>query len=202
MLINMSLKEYINDLSSDSPAPGGGAAAALTGAQGIALTMMVANHTKGKKKYSEFEDLICEALDKGEKLKKSFLAGVDADKEAFGKVAAAYAMVHVTEEEKEARRQAIAEASVSAAMAPFQVMKDGIEGLELTLSLMGKSNKNLVSDLYVAAIHLEGAVTSAAYNVFANTGSFKDKKKGEMLDEEARQMLKRSSELKDSILGR
>ena len=111
-------------------------------------------------------------------------------------------MVHGTEEEKEARRQAIAEASVPAAMAPFQVMKDGIEGLELTLSLMGKSNKNLVSDLYVAAIHLEGAVTSAAYNVFANTGSFKDKKKGEMLDEEARQMLKRSSELKDSILGR
>ena len=51
MLINMSLEEYINDLSSDSPAPGGGAAAALTGAQGIALTMMVANHTKGKKKY-------------------------------------------------------------------------------------------------------------------------------------------------------
>lgn len=202
MLINMSLEEYINDLSSDSPAPGGGAAAALTGAQGIALTMMVANHTKGKKKYSEFEDLICEALDKGEKLKKSFLAGVDADKEAFGKVAAAYAMVHDTEEEKEARRQAISEASVPAAMAPFQVMKDGIEGLELTLSLMGKSNKNLVSDLYVAAIHLEGAVTSAAYNVFANTGSFKDKKKGEMLDEEARQMLKRSSELKDSILGR
>lgn len=202
MLINMSLEEYINDLSSDSPAPGGGAAAALTGAQGVALTMMVANHTRGKKKYSEYEDLICEALDKGEKLKKSFLAGVDADKEAFGKVAAAYAMVHGTEEEKEARRQAIAEASVPAAMAPFQVMKDGIEGLELTLSLMGKSNKNLVSDLYVAAIHLEGAVTSAAYNVFANTGSFKDKKKGEMLDEEARQMLKKSSELKDSILGR
>lgn len=201
MLVDMTLKAYVDDLSSDSPAPGGGAAAALTGAQGAALVMMVANHTKGKKKYQEYEELIASALEDGQKLKESFLRGVDADKEAFGKVAAAYAMPKDTDEEKAARKESIAEASVPAAEAPLQVMRDGLAGLELTYSLMGRSNKNLVSDLYVAAIHLEGAVASAAYNVFANTPGFKDRDLGQKMSDEAEEILRKSAEMKDKVLN-
>ncbi|MBR3200871.1 MAG: cyclodeaminase/cyclohydrolase family protein [Mogibacterium sp.] len=89
---DFSIKEYLERLGSGAPTPGGGAAAALTSAQGAALIMMVANHTIGKAKYAEFEELNKDILSEAEILLGSLTDGIDNDAEAFGKVSAAYAL--------------------------------------------------------------------------------------------------------------
>lgn len=89
---DFSIKEYLVRLGSGAPTPGGGAAAALTSAQGAALIMMVANHTIGKAKYAEFEELNKDILSEAEILLGSLTDGIDNDAEAFGKVSEAYAL--------------------------------------------------------------------------------------------------------------
>ena len=89
---DLSIEEYLKRLGSGAPTPGGGAAAALTSAQGAALIMMVANHTIGKPKYAEFEELNKDILSEAEVLLGSLTEGIDNDAEAFGKVSEAYAL--------------------------------------------------------------------------------------------------------------
>ena len=89
---DISIEEYLKRLGSGAPPPGGGAAAALTSAQGAALIMMVANHTIGKPKYAEFEELNKDILGEAEVLLGSLMDGIDNDAEAFGKVSRAYAL--------------------------------------------------------------------------------------------------------------
>ena len=138
---DISVKEYLERLGSGDPTPGGGAAAALMSAQGAALIMMVANHTIGKPKYAEFEELNKEVLGEAEVLLKSLTEGADNDADAFGKVSAAYAMP----KDDENRAAEIASASVLAAEAPLVVMEDSLAALRLAAKLKGRSNKNLES---------------------------------------------------------
>jgi formiminotetrahydrofolate cyclodeaminase len=88
----VNIEDYLQQLGSGAPTPGGGAAAALTSAQGAALIMMVANHTIGKPKYAEFEELNRDILAEAEVLLGRLMDGIDNDAEAFGKVSAAYAL--------------------------------------------------------------------------------------------------------------
>ena len=89
---SISIEDYLRQLGSGAPVPGGGAAAALTSAQGAALIMMVANHTIGKPKYAEFEELNTFILEEAEALLGKLETGMDRDAEAFGKVSEAYAL--------------------------------------------------------------------------------------------------------------
>ena len=162
---NVSIAEYLKRLGSGAPTPGGGAAAALTSAQGAALIMMVANHTIGKAKYAEFEELNKDVLAEAEVLMGSLMDGIDNDAEAFGKVSAAFALPKTDEEKRTAE---IAAASVLAAEAPLMVMEDSLAALRLAASLKGRSNRMLESDIYVAARCFEAGIRSASYNVKAN----------------------------------
>lgn len=206
-LKRLGIDEYLERLGSGAPTPGGGAAAALCSAQGAALVMMVANHTIGKPKYAEFEELNKDILSEAEVLMKSLTDGIDNDAEAFGEVSRSYGMAksfsdiqidRVSAEIErlkgcgysvddigddgmtaeiidqieyalgEERKAAIASASVLAAEAPMMVMEDSLAALRLAATLKGRSNKNLESDIFVAARCLYAGITSAAYNVNVN----------------------------------
>ncbi|MBQ6501943.1 MAG: cyclodeaminase/cyclohydrolase family protein [Mogibacterium sp.] len=162
---DINIEDYLKRLGSGDPTPGGGAAAALTSAQGAALIMMVANHTIGKPKYAEFEELNKDILSEAEVLLGSLTDGIDNDAIAFGKVSAAYALPKTDEEKRSAE---IASASVLAAEAPLMVMEDSLSALRLAATLKGRSNKMLESDVFVAALHLYAGIRSAYYNVEAN----------------------------------
>lgn len=194
-LIDLNLKDYNELLASDAPAPGGGAASALAGAQGVALSLMVINLTLGKEKYVEFEPLCRELKEKGEALMADLILGIDQDKDAFNLLSAAYKMDKHTEEEKEIRSQAIGEATIGATAVPLEAMKQGLEGLKLTILLIGKSNKSAVSDLGVAALNLLSCVKGAWLNVLINLPSIKDsalaqefKARGQILYEESEKL--------------
>ncbi len=162
---DINIEDYLKRLGSGEPTPGGGAAAALTSAQGAALIMMVANHTIGKPKYAEFEELNKDILSEAEVLLGSLTDGIDNDALAFGKVSAAYALPKTNEEKRSAE---ISAASVLAAEAPLMVMEDSLAALRLAATLKGRSNRMLESDIFVAALHLYAGIRSAYYNVEAN----------------------------------
>lgn len=199
-LVNTEISEYIEVLSSEAPAPGGGAVAALTAAQGAALIMMVANLTIGKKKYAEYEELNIGARDEARTYLEQLMKGVDEDKEAFEQVSKAYSMAKQTDSEKAARREAIAIDSVGAADAPLKLMRAGVCALRLAADMIGKSNANLVSDLYVAALNLNAGVQAASYNVAANIPYIADRELAASWGAEAGELAGAAAELAGQIL--
>lgn len=197
MFREMTIKNWFEELKSDLPAPGGGGVAAMSGANGIALIMMVANHTVGKVKYADFEELNRDTIDECEVLLQRMIDGIGNDKVAFEKVTNAYGLPRSTDEEKTERSRIIAEASVGAAEAPLAVMRDAVRGLELAKGLLGLSNPNLESDIYVAALCLNAAIKSAKYNVDANMSGIKKKdvKLAEEMAAEAEELIAKAKEL-------
>jgi len=194
-LIEMTVNGYMDALSSGSPAPGGGSASALIGAQGASLLAMVGRLTLGKKKYIEFEETASMAISEGEQLKRELLEAVDRDTEAFNLVSAAYGMPKEFEQEKAARRAAIAKASLAATLVPLKTMELGTRGLEIARSLAGKSNKSAASDLGVAALNLLACVSGAWLNVQINLGSLESGQTAESLREQGRGLMARADAL-------
>ena len=173
-LADLKVTEFVDLLASDAPAPGGGSAAALEGAIGAALTAMVCGLTKGKKKFAEFNDLAVEAEVKALALKDRFVDVMDRDTEAFNVVSAAFGMPKETDEEKAARSAAIQKGLEGCTATPFEMMEIAVETLELTDSILGKSNDSAASDLGVSALSLRAAIQGAWLNVLINIGSLKN----------------------------
>lgn len=201
-LTEFTVKSYLDSLSSQAPAPGGGAAAALSGAQGIALTLMVINLTLGKKKYQEWEALCTEVKEAAEPLLQDLMAGMEKDKNAFNQLSAAFKLPKETEEEKKERSRIIGDATLLATEVPLEAMEQGYQGLLLTEKVIGKSNPTAVSDLGVAALNLLACVKSAWLNVLINLPGIKNEelaaefqKKGKRLYEEAEQLANRIYDL-------
>lgn len=173
-LVDMTVKDYLDLLKSDAPAPGGGSVSALSAAQGVGLVAMVADLTIGREKYAEYQD-VCQSAKAGAlKLYAEFVEGIDKDTEAFNKVSAAYKLPKDTDEQKAARSAAIREANVGATEVPFETVKLCLEGLKVTETMVGRSNPNAASDLGVAALNLLAGIRGAWLNVKINLPGIKD----------------------------
>ena len=173
-LIDMTVKDYLDLLKSDAPAPGGGSVSALTGAQGLALMLMVADLTLTKEKYQADHELCQKAKEEGQPLYQSLSEAMDKDTDAYKMVFAAYKLPKETDDDKAARSKAIGEANLLATQVPFEVMSQSFEGLKLVSKLVNHSNTNAASDLGVAASCLETAVKGAWLNVSINLPGVKD----------------------------
>lgn len=173
-LVDMTVKDYLDLLKSDAPAPGGGSVSALSAAQGVGLVAMVADLTIGREKYAEYEEVCKAAKEEALKLYSAFIEGIDKDTEAFNKVSAAYKLPKNTDEEKAARSAAIREANVGATEVPFETVKLCLDGLKITETMVGKSNPNAASDLGVAALNLLSGIRGAWLNVKINLPGIKD----------------------------
>ena len=198
-LADLTVTEFTALLASDAPAPGGGSAAALEGAIGAALTAMVCGLTKGKKKFAEFNDLAVEAEVKALALKDRFIDVMDRDTEAFNVVSAAFGMPKATDEEKAARSAAIQKGLEGCTATPFEMMEIALETLELTDSILGKSNDSAASDLGVSALSLRAAVQGAWLNVLINIGSLKNKELAEDYRVKGEALLAKALPLADKI---
>ncbi len=187
-LIDMQVNEYLEVLKSDAPAPGGGSVSALAGAQGVGLFMMVADLTLGKEKYADYQEVCREAKEKGMALYEELVEAVDKDTEAFNLVAAAFKMPKETDEEKAARKKAIADGTLVSTQVPFRTMELGYEGLCLAQTMIGKSNPNAASDLGVAILNLTACIKGAWLNVKINLPGVKDEEKAAYYAEEGQKM--------------
>lgn len=174
MLAEMSVKGYIAELSSNSPAPGGGSVAALSGAQGAALLSMVGELTVGKKGYEEVEAQIKALGEKAAASARELVRLMDVDTEVFNQVMAAFKMPKESDEEKAARTAAIQQAYKAAADVPMTVARECLEVLKLCPEAFAKGNKNALSDVGVAAHSAWCGLKGALLNVMINLGGIKD----------------------------
>jgi formiminotetrahydrofolate cyclodeaminase len=166
-----TLKSYLDDLASSSPAPGGGSVAALAGAMGAALTSMVCHLTMGKKKYAAVEGEMRDVLAQAEGLREQFTDLAEKDTAAFNKVIEAFGLPKDSEAQKALRSAAIREATKEATLVPLEVMRHCIDALALAQIVAAKGNANSVSDAGVSALMLHAACESAALNVKINLAS-------------------------------
>jgi formiminotetrahydrofolate cyclodeaminase len=174
MLIDKPVSKFLNELASNTPAPGGGSVAALAGAVGAALASMVCNLTIGKKKYAEVQDEMKTVLEQTEQLRKELTGLIDKDTEAFNAVMAAFGLPKGTEQEQAARSSAIQEATKAATLIPLSVMRACEKGLRHARTVAQKGNKNSASDAGVAALMLQAGCAGAALNVRINLGGLND----------------------------
>lgn len=198
-IADMSIKEYLDILKTDAPAPGGGGVSGLTAAQGISLTLMVIELTLGKKKYEEYMELIEKSRERALELYEELAVAADEDREVFLKLSEAYALPKETEEEKKIKQQVLGERSLAATEAPYKVMELSLEGLEITEKLVGKSNKMAVSDLGVAAACFLAACKSAWLNVKINLPYLTDKDRAQAFEKGGRNILEKVTELSEKI---
>jgi len=174
LLSDMSLKEFLEKLSSNEPAPGGGSAAALAGSIAASLGCMVTNLTIGKKKYEEVEEEMKNLKVKLEEYREKFLQQMEEDAEAFNKVIEALKLPKSTEKEKRVRNERIQEKTKKATLVPLQIAKDGLELMELSGVIIEKGYKMAKSDAAISLVMAKTAVDGGLYNVKINLPSIKD----------------------------
>ncbi|RHW41601.1 sugar ABC transporter substrate-binding protein [Neobacillus notoginsengisoli] len=198
-LVDLKVTEFIEKLGSNEPAPGGGSASALVAAVGAALTRMVTELTIGKKKYEEYSEEMKNILSEMKTLNNKLLAAIDADTEAFNKVAAVFGLPKETEGEKTARKDAMQVALKYATQVPFHTMELIADGLQLTAKAVGKSNVNAASDLGVAALTMKAGLYGCWLNVRINLSGVKDKTFVFEYTEKGKALLAKGTEIADNI---
>ena len=174
ILTSLKLDDFIDELASESPAPGGGSVAALCGALSAALASMIANLTFDKKGYTQHNDPMNEISVKAQDLKARLTDYVDKDTEAFNAVMAAFRLPKKTEEEKVAQEKAVAEANKGATLIPFEVLSLIPDVISLARIAAEHGNTNLTPDAGVAGLTSALAARGAAYNVRVNLQSLPD----------------------------
>ena len=174
-LASSTIADFLSELASSSPAPGGGSVAALAGALGSALSSMVCNLTIGKEKYKDVENDIKEVLRSSEKLREKLTGLIDEDTNAFNDVMKAFKMPKGTEAERNRRSQAIQEGYKKAALVPLRTAELCADVFDVALVAAKKGNTNSITDAGVSALLAKAGVESAIFNVKINLGSIKDK---------------------------
>lgn len=163
-----TLDGFLADLASDTPTPGGGSVAALSGALAACLTSMVANLTIGKPKYADAEGAMQDVLARGEALRLELARLMDEDEQAFDRVMAAMKLPKETPGEQARRSEALQSALVDAASVPLEVMGKCVEVIAIARVAAEKGNRNAVSDAGVAALMARAGAHGARLNVLIN----------------------------------
>ena len=192
-----TLQKYLEELSSNSPTPGGGNVAALCGVLSASLGVMVCNLTIGKKKYLDVENEMKELKEKLNAYSEKFIQLGKNDNEAFDRVMDAFKLPKETDEQKMLRSEAIEKATFEAAYVPAEVIKNCREVIPLLETISQKGNQNSLSDAGVAIAVISAASQGAFLNVLINYSSLNDKQKAAELLSNADMV---NNEVKDESL--
>jgi len=174
MLSELSVQHFLDALASGEPAPGGGSAGALAGAQGAALIGMVCNLTVGRKKYAAVEAELLAVRAQAEALRARLIALIDRDTAAFETVMAAYKLPKETPAQLAARTAAIQSALQSATLTPLETLAACVDALELCPTILEKGNPNTASDAAAGMLSAHAGMHVAALNVRANLTAIAD----------------------------
>ncbi|GAB4116799.1 MAG: cyclodeaminase/cyclohydrolase family protein [Candidatus Caldatribacteriota bacterium] len=200
MLIEKKISNFLDELASAAPTPGGGSVAALAGALGAALVSMVSNLTIGKEKYREVEEEVKKILGSSEKLRYDLSQLIEEDIKAFNNFMATYKMPKETDEEKKIRSEKIQQALIEAAKVPLQVAYKCLDIFSLAEEIVQKGNPNVVSDVGVAILMAEAGLDSAILNVEINLKMIKDEKVVEELNSAIQDLVSEKKGRKERIL--
>ncbi|MFC2169192.1 glutamate formimidoyltransferase [Acidobacteriota bacterium] len=202
-LVDLNLREFFNELSLDSPAPGGGSVAALCGALSASLSSMVSNLTVGKDGYENVQKKVKNLAVTAQALKDGFLKAVDLDTLAFRKVMETFSMPKKTENQRKERAEALEIATKEATSVPLEVLEKSLEAIKIATEVALYGNKNSISDAGVAGLTAQTAAEAAFYNVQINLPDIQDKAFKSGVKKRAaslkKKVIERSSKLRDVI---
>jgi len=198
-LAELNLRAFANELSTDSPAPGGGSVAALCGALSAALSAMVANLTVGKKGYEKAQKELKALAVRAQKLKDELLRAVDLDSAAFNKVMDTFKLPKGTEAQKAERDKAVEAATKEATLVPFQVLEASIALMKMAKKAAIKGNKNSLSDAGVAGLAAQTAGEGAYFNVRINLPGIQDPEFKGRIKKQAVSLKKKLCKLGDEV---
>ena len=187
--------QFLSELSSNAPVPGGGGASAAVGAFAAALGMMVTNLTIGKKKYADYEEEVKAVRDRLEGLRDQLIDLVDGDAVAFEPLSKAYSIPKDDPERDTIMENALYEASI----VPMSIMETALAAAKELEVLVEKGSKLAVSDVGVGILFAQAAIEGASLNVYINTKSMKDRERAAALDAKADAIIAEGAALKARI---
>ena len=197
-LTKSSCESFLESLASKAPAPGGGGAAALVGAAGVALGNMVGSLTVGKKKYAAVEADLRTLNARAEALRRRLEALVQAA-EAFLPLAAAYGLPKETPEQQAHKAAVLEQALDGACAVPLETMEACCEGIALAQEYAAKGSALAVSDAGCAALFCKAALQASGLNVSINTKLMADRAHAEALNAKADALLAQYVPLADTL---
>jgi len=160
--------DFVDEVSRDTPAPGGGSVAALAGALGGALAAMVANLSVGKGEFDDRYDALCSLAERAQAAKDALVRAVDEDTRAFDAVLAGMRMPQDTEDERTVRSRAIQDGYRTATLVPMATAERCLEAMTLCREMAGMASPQMISDVGTGALLGHAGVKAAAYNVRIN----------------------------------
>lgn len=200
-LVSMRLRDFVDEVSGDSPAPGGGSVAALAGSMGAALAAMVGNLTVGKKGYEgSFESLSLMAME-AQKTKDLLLAAIDRDTEAFNAVLEASRLPKATDEQIKSRAERLQRANEEAALVPMSTARSCLDAMKHCLAAVKEGNRNSVTDGAVGALMAYAGLEGALLNVRINLLPMESADFARNLLEQAESLKREAEALKSGILS-
>lgn len=202
MIVDRTIRGFLEELASSAPTPGGGSAGALVGAVGAALLAMVGNLTAGKKGYEAVDGSMRRLVAESDRLRGELARLADEDVRVFGEVMAAYRMPRGDDGERAARRSAVQAALLDATEAPLGLARVCSEVIELAAVAAEEGNANVVSDAGVGVVAAHAALRAAALNVYVNAGSIEDREFAEKALAETERLLAAGAERTEAVFAR
>lgn len=196
----LSVQDFVRELSGKAPVPGGGGASALVGAVGTALGHMVGSLTIGKKKFKYLEPELLQKMQEAECLQTNLLDLIRQDAVSFEPLAAAYGLPKSTEAEAALKAQVLEQALKSACEVPLKIMEACCRAIDLQQFFAERGNPIAVSDAGAGALLCKSALMAASLNVFINTKAMTDHTTAQALNESADRMLAQFCTKADSIV--
>jgi len=175
-LVEMKLADFIDEVSRESPAPGGGSIAALAGALGASLSSMVSNLTANKRGSEEVDKILNDAAEECQQLKESLVKAIDEDTNAFNAYMDARRLPNKSVEEQKTREDAMQAGLKQAVMVPLNTAKQSYRAIEIAEAVAKNGNPNSITDVGVGAQSAYTGVLGGIYNVLINLKDIKDEK--------------------------
>lgn len=173
-LVEMTLYDFVDEVSRETPAPGGGSIAALAGALGAALSSMVSNLSSFKKASENIDELLNSTAEKSQQIKNELMKAIDEDTHAFNDFMNAKRLPNNSASEKEIRKQAMQNGLKKAVLVPHKTAELSKEVIDISLIVAKNGNPNSITDVGVGAQMAYSGVIGGIYNVLINLKEIKD----------------------------
>jgi formiminotetrahydrofolate cyclodeaminase len=200
-MIDQTCSAFIEVLASKAPVPGGGGAAAIGGAIGMALSNMVGNLTVGKKKYADVEGEVKELIAKGEDIILKLEKLVDKDAEVFEPLSKAYGLPKNTPEEVKFKEETMENCCKVACGVPLEIMRAAFEGIKIHARMGEIGTMIAISDVGCGVVFLKSALISGSLNVIINLNTIKDQTFLSATRKEIDELLSIGSKMADDTLA-
>jgi formiminotetrahydrofolate cyclodeaminase len=200
-MVDQTCSAFIEVLASKAPVPGGGGAAAMGGAIGMALSNMVGNLTVGKKKYAEVEGEVKDLIANGEEIIAKLKRLVDKDAEVFEPLSKAYGLPKNTPEEAKFKEETMENCCKTACGVPMEIMRAAFAGIKIHARMGQIGTMIAISDVGCGVVFLKSALISGSLNVIINLNTIKDQAFLSATRKEMNELLESGSKMADETLA-